>query len=147
MQLVKRYIAVQDFNITSQLVTCSGSAGITALRTVLAFRDVPNGARIRIDVFSAKVVDLANSDQIFFALERNGNAIAPGYERIPGIQFDYQAQQAINIEVAPGRIELVAYNISGALTSIEPNAIGAPVDVRCQAWVTASLLALRQISY
>lgn len=147
MKVLNRYVPVQDFNITSQLVTCSGSLGIIALRTVLAFRDVPNGARLRIDVFSAKVVDLANSDQIFFAIERNAVPIAPGYERIPGIQFDYQAQQAINIELAPGRIELVAYNISGALTSIEPNAIGAPVDVRCQSWITASLLALRQVTY
>ena len=145
MEVITRYVPVQDFNITSQMVTAQGSAGQTALRTVLASREVPNGSRLRIEIFSAKVIDLANQDQIFFAIERNGVAIAPGYERIPGLQFEYQAQQAINIDVAPGNIQLVAYNISGANLAIEPDALGAATPVRCQSWMTGTLLGLRRM--
>lgn len=146
MRFETRYLPVQDFNITSQMITTQGSAGQTALRTVLASREVPNGARLRIDIFSAKVVDLANADQIFFAIERNGIAIAPGYERIPGLQFEYQAQQSINIECAPGNIQLVAYNISGANVNIEPDALGAATAVRCQSWMVGQLMALRRFA-
>lgn len=139
------YVPVQDFNITSQRINVPGSTnGQTPNRVVLASRTVANGARVRITIFAGKVVDLANADQIYFAIERNSQAIMPGYERIPGLQFEYQAQQLVGIDLPPGEIQLVAYNISGAAQ--EADALGVATDIRCQAWSQGNLLALRGVA-
>jgi hypothetical protein len=44
--------------------------------------------------------------------------------------------------LTPGLIEIVAYNISGMTTSIEPAALAA-IAVNCQAWWTGNLLSER----
>jgi len=142
MQVVES--RTQDFNLTSQRVTVPGSTnGQTANRVVLISRTVPNGSRILLRLFSAKVIDLANSDQVYFSIERNGTPVMSGLERVPGEQFDFQSQITIDLELPPGIIELVAYNISGA--GQEPNAVSVATDVRCQAWCQARLLSAKYV--
>lgn len=131
----------QEFNETGDMVTIPGSAtGNTPGQAILATRNCPNGARAFLEKFSAKVVDLANSDQIYFSLLRNGSPIGPGYERVSGIQFDFSPQFELGVDVGPGEISIVGYNISGMNTAIEPNASAVAADVRCQAWWQGSLL-------
>ena len=129
----------QEFLLTSQRITASGSSnGQTAQRTVLVSRVVPSGCRLLLEQYSAKVIDLANSDQVYFSIERNAQAIESGLERVPGEQFDVQSTITLDLEIPPGTIELVVYNISGAAQ--EPNAVGAATDIRCQAWCRAKLI-------
>lgn len=134
--------ASQEFNEVGEMVTIPGSStGNKPGKAVLASRVCPNGARALLQRYSAKVVDLANSDQIYFMFARNGAAIGPGYERISGIQFDYSPQFEVGVDVGPGDIEIIGFNISGMNTSIEPNAVAVATDVRAQAWWQGSLLA------
>lgn len=141
---MRLYLPTQDFHLTSQRVTVPGSTdGVRPNRIVLVSRTVPSGARVKLDIFSAKVVDLSNADQIYFSVERNGSAIASGWEQVPGLQFEYQSQQLVGIELAPGEIQLVAYNISG--TSLT-DALPTSTDIRCQAWLQGQLLALRDVA-
>lgn len=141
---MRLYLPVQEFHITSKRITVPGSTdGVRPNRVVLASRIIPSGARARLDIFSAKVVDLGNADQIYFSVERNGAPIASGWEEVPGIQFEYQSQQLVGIELAPGEVQLVAYNISGSTYS---DALPTATDVRCQAWLQGQLLALRDVA-
>lgn len=134
--------ASQEFNETGDMVAIPGSStGNAPGQATLASRNCPNGARALLEKFSAKVVDLANSDQIYFSLRRNGSPIGPGYDRVSGIQFDFSPQFELGVDVGPGEIEIVGFNISGMNTAIEPNAVAVATDVRCQAWWQGKLLS------
>ena len=132
-----------DFNATGANVIAPGLAANRATRTVLASRVIPAGAKALLETWSARVIDQSNDNQIFFAIERNGAALQSGLERIPGTQFTYQPQLTLNVLVAPGTIEIVAYNISGVPITIEPQSIAAPVDITCEAWWSGSLTSER----
>lgn len=132
-----------DFNGTGQKTSCAGGSASIPSRTVLVARTIPAGAKAYLERWSAKVVDVGNADQIFFAILKNGSPIQAGMERIPAIQFDYQAQIELNVMLTPGYIEIVAYNISGVATSIEADAIPVATAVNCQAWWIGNLLSER----
>lgn len=132
-----------DFNGTGLKTSCVAGSTIVPGRTVLVSRVIPAGAKAFLERWSAKVVDIGNADQIYFAITKNGLPIQSGMERIPALQFDYQAQIDLNVLLTPGLIEVVAYNISGMLTAIEPDAIAAGVAVNCQAWWIGSLTSER----
>lgn len=131
-----------DFNATGVTTSCATGSTNFPGRTVLVSRTIPAGAKAFLEKWSAKVVDVGSADQIYFAILKNGQAIQAGMERIPAIQFDYQAQIDLNVLLTPGLIEIVAYNISGMTTSIEPTALAA-IAVNCQAWWTGNLLSER----
>lgn len=131
-----------DFNATGIKTSCVAGSTNAPGRTVIASRTIPAGAKAYLERWSAKVVDIGNADQIYFAILKNGSAVQSGMERIPAIQFDYQAQIELNVLLTPGLVEIVAYNISGMATSIEADAL-AVVAVNCQAWWTGSLTSER----
>ena len=131
-----------DFNATGVTTSCAAGSTNFAGRTVLASRTIPAGAKAFLERWSAKVVDVGSADQIYFAILKNGQAIQSGMERIPAIQFDYQAQIELNVLVTPGFIEIVAFNISGMTTSIESAALAA-IAINCQAWWSGNLLSER----
>jgi hypothetical protein len=131
-----------DFNATGVKTSCVAGTTNVPGRTVIASRVIPAGAKAFLEKWSAKVVDIGNADQIYFAILKNGSAVQSGMERIPAIQFDYQAQIELNVLLTPGLVEIVAYNISGMATSIEADALAA-VAVNCQAWWSGSLTSER----
>lgn len=131
-----------DFNATGVQTSCIAGSTSLPRRTVLASRTIPAGAKAFLERWSAKVVDVGSADQIYFAILKNGQAIQSGMERIPAIQFDYQAQIELNVLLTPGHIEIVAFNISGMSTTIEPAALAA-IAVNCQAWWTGNLFSER----
>lgn len=131
-----------DFNQTGLTISTPGSVTNAPTRTVLASRIIPAGAKAFLEIWAARVVDIGNDNQIYFAIERNGQAIQAGAQRIPGQQFTYQPQIALNAYLPPGLLEIVAYNISGVPVTIEPDAIAA-VAIKCQAWWTGTLLSER----
>ena len=133
-----------DFSATGVRQTVPGSSNtFIPGKTVLASRVIPAGAKAILEYFSAKVVDIGSADQIYFAITRNGIPIQSGVDRIPGLQFDYQSQIRLGIVLLPGLIEIIAYNISGMLSSIEPDAIVAATDIRCQAYWVGALTSER----
>lgn len=132
-----------DFNQTGLKVSVPGGTTNSPGKTVIASRVIPSAAKAILENWSAKVVDVGNADQIYFAITKNGVAIQAGLERIPAIQFDYQAQIALNVLLTPGLVEIIAYNISGMSTTIEPDAIPVATAVNCQAWWTGSLVSER----
>jgi hypothetical protein len=132
-----------DFNATGvKTLVPAGSVGFPG-RSVIAARTIPAGAKAFLEKWSAKVVDVGNSDQIYFSITKNGTPIQSGMERIPAIQFDFQAQIDLNVLVTPGLIEIIAYNISGMSVTIEPDA-NVAVPVNCQAWWIGSLTSERE---
>jgi hypothetical protein len=131
-----------DFNAQGVKVSTPGSVTNFPTRTVLASRVIPAGAKAFLEVWSARVIDIGNDNQVYFAIQKNGNALQSGLERIPGQQFTYQPQITLNVMLTPGLIEIVAYNISGVPVTIEPDAIAA-IAVNCQAWWSGSLLSER----
>lgn len=129
-----------DFSATGiKTAVPAGTAGIPGSITLVS-RVIPSGAPVFLKNWSAKVIDVANADQIYFAILRNGTPIQSGLERIPALQFDFQPQIDLSLYLSPGLIEIKAYNISGMLTSIEPEAIAA-VIVNAQAWWAGVLLS------
>lgn len=133
-----------DFNATGAKVSLTAPASTsTPSRTVLVSRTIPSGAMAILKTWSAKVVDIGNADQVYFAILKNGSPIQSGMERIPGVQFDYQPQLQLDILLTPGLIEIVGYNITGMLTTIEADAVAAPIAVAAQAWWTGELLSER----
>lgn len=133
--------AAGSFNSVGLRLDCAGGTANAPGRTVIATRVCPSGARCVIERMSAKVADVGNADQIYFAIERNGASIGTGFNRIPGIEFDFQSQIEVGEELAPGTIDIVAYNISGMSTTIEPDALAVAQTIRCQAWYSGKLLA------
>lgn len=131
-----------DFNATGVKTSCVAGSTNRPGRTVIASRTIPAGAKAFLERWSAKVVDIGNADQIYFAIMKNGAAVQSGMERIPALQFDYQAQIDLNVMLTPGLIEIVAFNISGMSNTIEADATAA-VAVNCQAWWTGNLLSER----
>lgn len=137
-----RYKDGGDFSATSVIQSVPASGGNTPGKVVLVSRVIPAGAIALIDIFSANVIDIANADQIYFQIVRNGNPIQAGSERIPGVQFQYQPQIALRAFVPSGQVEIWALNISGMNAVIEPSAIAA-VAIQCQAWWSGTLLSER----
>lgn len=135
-----RYRDGGDFNANSSIVSVPASGGNTPGRQILVSREIPGGAIAYIEIFSANVIDIANADQIYFQIVRNGAPLQAGSERIPGVQFQYQPQIALGVFVPSGQIEIWALNISGMNTAIEPTAI-AGVAIQCQAWWAGKLLS------
>lgn len=129
-----------DFNATGAISSVPGGTTNAPGRLVIASRAVPSGVKAFLEKWSAKVVDVGNADQIYFAITKNGNPIQAGAERIPAIQFDYQAQIDLNVLLTPGQIEIIAFNISGMSATIEPQAAAVAVSVNCQAWWTGNLV-------
>lgn len=132
-----------DFNVTGTKVSVPGGTTNAPGKVTIASRVIPSAAKALLQTWSAKVVDVGNADQIYFSITKNGVAVQAGLERIPAIQFDYQAQIALNVLLTPGLIEIIAYNISGMSTTIEPDSIAAATAVNCQAWWTGSLVSER----
>lgn len=134
-----------DFNATGLIVTVPGS--VTPFtkpgQATLVTRTIPSGAMARLRQWSAKVIDVGNSDQIYFAILLNGMPVASGTNRIPGVEFDYQPQLDVNVLLNPGELSIVAYNISGMNQAIEANAVVGPADTKCQAWFSGDLLSER----
>jgi len=128
-----------DFNATGVAVAVPAGTTNAPGRAVLASRVLPSGAKAILEKWSAKVIDIGNSDQVYFVITKNSAPIQSGMERIPAIQFDYQSQIDLNVLIGPGLIEVVAYNISGMSATIEPNA-NVAVSVSCQAWWSGSLV-------
>jgi len=131
-----------DFNQTGLKTSAPGSVTSQPTRTVLASRVIPAGAKAFLEVWAARVIDIANDNQVYFSIQKNGIPIQAGLERIPGQQFTYQPQIALNLLLTPGLIEIVVYNISGMPVTIEADAIAA-VAVNCQAWWSGSLISER----
>lgn len=136
-------ISAGDFSATGRKTSVPGGLAGVPGRAVLIARTIPSGAKAFLEKWSAKVVDVGNADQIYFAILRNGSPVQSGMERIPAIQFDNQAQIELNVLLTPGYIEIIAYNISGMSVTVEPDAIGAPTAVNCQAWWSGNLLSER----
>lgn len=133
-----------DFSATGLKVAAAGATGIGFPgKTILISRIIPAGSKAVLERWSAKVIDLADADQIYFAILKNGIPLQSGMERIPGIQFEYQPQIDLNVVLGPGLIEIVAYNISGMSATIEPDALAIATIVNCQAWWSGSLLSER----
>lgn len=129
-----------DFNATGPKTSVPAGTTGSPGKAVIASRVIPAGAKAYLEKWSAKVVDVGNADQIYFAITKNGNALQSGMERIPAIQFDFQSQIDLNVLLTPGLIEIIAYNISGMSVTIEPDA-NVAVPVNCQAWWTGNLAA------
>jgi hypothetical protein len=131
-----------DFNATGVSTLTPGSVTSLPTRTVIASRAIPAGCKALLQKWSGRVIDIGNDNQIYFAIQRNGIAIAAGFERIPGEQFTYTPQLDLNIVIASGLIEIVAYNISGVPVTIEPNALAAR-NILCTAWWSGTLISER----
>lgn len=131
-----------DFNRTGLKVSVPGGTTNTPGKAILVSGVIPAGARAFLELWSAKVIDIANSNQVYFVITKNGQSVQAGSERIPGTMFDFMSQMSLNLQLTPGLIEIAAYNISGMSTTIEPDAIAA-VPVNCQAWWAGSLLSER----
>ena len=127
-------VAAGDFSATSQVLSVPGGTLQAPGRLIVTSRTLAGGAVALLQRWSAKVIDAGNSDQIYFAITRNGAALQSGLERVPGIEFDFQSQLELNFPVYPGEISIVAFNISGMSATIEPTALAAAVAIRCQAW-------------
>ena len=138
-----RYKRAGSFSATGQVVSVPGGTSTQPGKVVLAQRVVPSGCAIEMESWSAAVIDIGNSNQIYFALTRNGVPIGSNLARVPGEVFNNQAILDIKEAVYAGVIEVIAYNISGMSTSIEPDAIAVATPVRCQAWFTGTLLSER----
>jgi len=134
-----------DFNATGLKTSVPAGTTNDPGRAVIASKVIPSGAKALLLVWSAKVVDVGNADQIYFAITKNGTPIQSGAERIPAIQFDYQAQIELNLLLTPGLIEIIAFNISGMSITIEPDA-NVAVPVNCQAWWSGNLMSERQVA-
>lgn len=133
-----------DFSVTGLKTACLATANPNfPSKTTIASRVIPAGAKAFLQRWSAKVIDVGNADQIYFAILKNGTPIQAGMERIPGIQFDYQSQIDLNVLLTPGLIEIVAYNISGVVNTLEPDAIAGGVTINCQAWWIGNLVSER----
>lgn len=132
-----------DFGATGVITTIP--VGTTSIpgRVSLVRRTIPAGATAFLKLWSAQVIDLGNADQVYFAVMKNGTPVQAGMERIPGTQFQYQPQIDLGLFLQAGEIEIIGFNISGMLTSIEPLAIVGAVAVQAQAWWTGSLLSDR----
>lgn len=132
-----------DFNATGVRTSVPAGTTNTPGRAVIASRTIPAGAKAYLEKWSAKVIDIGSADQVYFAITKNGSPIQSGMERIPAIQFDYQGQIDLNVLLTPGLIEILAYNISGMSTTIEPDA-NVAISVNCQAWWTGGLVSERR---
>lgn len=130
-----------DFSATGVITVIPVGTTSVPGRVSLARRTIPAGATAYLKLWSAQVIDIGNADQVYFAVMKNGTAVQSGMERIPGTQFQYQPQIDLGLFLHAGVIEIVAFNISGMLTSIEPLAIAGPVAVQAQAWWSGSLLS------
>lgn len=132
-----------DFSATGVKQTIPVGTLSVPGKIVLVKRTIPAGAMAFLKLMSAVVVDIGNADQVYFTITKNGTPIQAGVDRIPGIQFQYQPQIDLSLFLTAGEIEIVGYNISGMLTSIEPDAIAGAVTIQAQAWWTGSLLSER----
>ena len=132
-----------SFSVTGTVLSVAGGSGATPGKQVLASRVIPNGAALQLENWSVNVIDPGNSNQVYFAMLRNGSPISSSMTRVPGETFG--ASQVIDVGelILSGTIEIVAYNISGMLTSIEPDALDVAVAVRCQGWFTGTLMSER----
>lgn len=124
-------------------ITVAGGTLQAPGRTVIVTRTLAGGARAKIVKWSAKIMDVGNSDQLYFAFMRNGIPLQASLSRVPGLQFDTQSQIDLDLDIAPGVISIVAFNISGMSTTLEPNALDLAVDIKCQAWWSGMLLSER----
>ena len=131
-----------DFNANGVSTLSPGSVTNFATRTVLVARTIPAGAKCLLEKWSARVIDIGNDNQVYFAIQRNGIAIQSGFERIPGEQFTYTPQLELNVLLASGLIEIVVFNISGVPVTIEPAALAAR-SIQCTAWWSGSLISER----
>ena len=131
------------FSGTGTVQSVPGGTATAPGRLVLVSRVIPNGCALLLNNWSANVIDVGNSNQIYFALLRNGSPIAPNLVRVPGETFGAQSILDVQENVRAGTIEIVAFNISGMNTTLEADALGAAVAVRCQAWFTGTLLSER----
>ncbi len=112
-------------------------------QAVIVSRTLAGGAAAMLQEWSAKVIDVGNSDQIYFAIVRNQAPIQAGSERIAGLQFDAQGKMSLNMQVRSGEIAIVAYNISGMSATIEPSALPGAIAIACEAWWSGILLSSR----
>jgi len=136
-----RYRKAGTYSETGQVMSVAGGTATVPGRTVLATKTVPNGCALVLERWSANVIDIGNSNQIYFAILRNGAAISSNLARVSGEIFGSQQILDMQETVMSGVIEIVAYNISGMATMIEPNAVDAAVAVQCQAWFTGTLMS------
>ena len=130
-----------SFSVTGQVRSVAGGTETVPGRTVLAGGTVPSGCTLVLERWSANVIDIGNSNQIYFAILRNGAAISFNLARVSGEIFSSQQILDMQETVMSGVIQIVAYNISGMATTIEPNALDAAVAVQCQAWFTGTLMS------
>lgn len=129
------------FSATGVVQSVPGGSTTRPGQVTLVSRTIPNGCALQLDTWSANVIDVGNSNQIYFAILRNGSPIAPNLTRVSGETFGAQSILDIHEAVRSGTIEIVAYNISGMLTTLEADALGAATAIRCQAWFTGILLS------
>lgn len=132
-----------SFSATGTVISVPGGTATVPGKAVLASRVVPSGGAVELESWSANVIDSGNSNQIYFAILRNGSPIGSNLNRVSGELFGNQAILNLREALYPGLIEIVAYNISGMNTSIEADALEVAVSVRCQAWFTGVLLSER----
>lgn len=130
-----------DFSVTGLRTSIPVGTSSIPGRVVLARRTIPAGATAFLKLWSANVLDIGNADQVYFAVMKNGSPVQAGMDRIPGTQFQYQPQIDLGLFLQAGEIEIVGFNISGMLTTIEPDAIVGAVVVSAQAWWSGSLLS------
>lgn len=131
------------FSATGVVVSVPGGTTTRPGQAVLASRVVPHGCAIQLEAWQPSVVDAGNSNQIYFALLRNGSPIAGNVARVSGETGNLSNVMDVNEVLSSGTIEIVAYNISGMLTTLEADALAAATSVRCQAWFTGTLLSER----
>lgn len=130
-----------DFGATGVLTSIPVGTSSIPGRVSLVRRTIPAGATAYLKLWSAQVVDIGNADQVYFSVMKNGTPVQAGMDRIPGTQFQYQPQIDLGLFLTPGEIEIIGFNISGMLNTIEPTAIAGAVVIQAQAWWTGSLLS------
>jgi hypothetical protein len=130
-----------DFSATGIRVMIPVGTSSIPGRISLVSRVIPSGASAFLKLWSAQVIDIGNADQVYFAVMKNGAPVQAGMDRIPGVQFQYQPQLDLGLFLNAGLIEIIGFNISGMLNSIEPDAIAGAVAIGAQAWWAGSLLS------
>ncbi len=132
-----------SFSETGMVQSVAGGTSTVPGRIVLASRIVPSGCALQLDAWSVNVIDTGNSNQIYFALLRNGTPVSSNVRRVSGETFGVSNVLDVQEVVDSGVIELVGYNISGMLSTLEADALAVATSVRCQGWFTGTLLSER----
>jgi len=126
---------IAEIGVSVTVPAGSGYNGVSPV--VLVSRTIPSGTTFLLRTITAKVIDIG-SEQITFAVRRNGAYPSQSLTNLSGVLFDDTKTIEVDEEFAPGMMEIVASNKSG---TTEPNAIIA-TSATCQASLIGSLIPM-----